>query len=215
MSHRFVSIAVIAIATATAFGCNTPPIEAPPAPAETAAADGSALQAPDQVADPAEVDPSTAPVADGSGAPAAAADGDADAATPPTGARALPGTVWEPAGDGAQWARLEFTERFMSATDSSGRTLTMPADYSASHTACLGYEGCVLTTTPDNQAVPWPLATQDEYLLHVDCRALAELATEGLTPDAIEAQLGGAVVARTATGICFNPGLIPYTQVPR
>ena len=221
MMQRLAHLAIVAGAVIVV-SCSPPRVEPPPAP-PTPVGDGSgdvpaapdddlANQMPDLnvPAEPGE------PVAEGSAEPTAPTGaGAAPLAGPPTGARALPGTAWEPASDGTQWTRLEFTERFLTATDAAGRSLTMPADYSSTHSACLGYTGCVVTTTPDHQVVTWPFATQEDFLFHVDCRALSELASEGLTPEELSTQLGGAIVAQTHSGICFNPGLVPYTQVAR
>lgn len=131
----------------------------------------------------------------------------------PTGARALAGTRWRAADDGAQFRELLFLPGMLSITQQDGSNVTFVADLSGVHPACLGYQGCVLTLGPDNSVQPLYFGTDDEQnLFHVDCvgAAMPEGATIEDDPRLELAQ--GSVVYRNMGAICWNAGRIPYEQ---
>ena len=149
------------------------------------------------------------PVAFGQDAPAVAPGADA-----PSGARSLAGTRWRAADDGALFRELLFMPGMLSITQQDGSNVTFTADLTGLHAACLGYDGCVLTVTTDNEVQPIYFGTDSEgNLFHADCVGAGMPEGATVENDPRDELVEGTIIHRNRGAICWNRNLVPYEQV--
>lgn len=124
--------------------------------------------------------------------------------------------------EGAEFNEIHFLGSIVVFVMRDGSEVAFPADMSGHHPLCADVPACVVLLSPDGTATPFYFSgiygspAPFTLITRSECR-IAALHRDGpwhMVLEAIAREQGSNLTHESDAAICWNPGLVPYREVP-
>lgn len=137
-----------------------------------------------------------------------------EAAQHPDSMSGLRRTRWTAVETGGPFTEMTFADSLATFAVADGSSVSLAADLSGAHPACLGLRYCALTPTGDGQLVRYLFVELGGLLTHADCEGVDQHGDAWpLRHQELVATHGQQLVVQEATTVCWQTGQPPYRPV--